>query len=189
VSRLVLIKHASPLVVPDVSSEQWRLSDKGRASCIPLAEQLRQYAPKLIVSSTEPKAVETAELIAAHLAIPHETAPHLHEHDRSNVPHMRSSDFISAVELFFRKPDQLVLGHETAQQAEQRFSRAVRNVLIEHPNDDIAIVSHGTVIALLLARHSDRTGFQLWRELGLPSFAVLETPAFKVAQIVAKVQA
>ena len=91
--KLILIKHAAPEVVPSVPSEQWRLSDKGRASCTPLAELVRPHAPKAIVSSTEPKAIETAELVAKHIGIGHTTAPDLHEHDRSGVPHMRSSEF------------------------------------------------------------------------------------------------
>ena len=184
-SKLILIKHAAPEVVPSVPSEQWHLSEKGRASCTPLAEQMRPFNPAIIVSSTELKAVETAELVAPKLGIPHSTARDFHEHDRSNVPHMRSSEFISAMELFFRKPDELVLGRETAQRAEARFTRAVQNVLQQH--QDVAIVSHGTVIALLLARYSDRSAFQLWRELGLPSFAVLDAPDMRIDNLVSKV--
>ena len=185
--KLILIKHAAPEVVPSVPPEQWHLSGKGRASCETLAEMLRPHGPKIIISSTEPKAVETAEAVAEKLGIGHQIAPDLHEHDRSNVPHMRSSDFISAVEWFFRKPDELVLGRETARQAEERFSRAVQNVLRDHSSDDIAVSSHGTVIALLLARHSDRKAFQLWRELGLPSFAVMETSPLKLLSVTARI--
>jgi broad specificity phosphatase PhoE len=185
--KLILIKHAAPEVVPSLPPEQWHLSDKGRASCDLLAEQIRPHAPKRILSSTEPKAIETAELVASRLGVQHGTAPDLHEHDRSNVPHMRSSEFISAVELFFRKPDELVLGRETARQAQERFSAAVQAVVKAHPDDEIAIVSHGTVIALLLARHSDRKAFQLWRELGLPSFAVLDAPDLRLMQMVTKI--
>jgi broad specificity phosphatase PhoE len=185
--QLILIKHAAPEVVPDLPSEKWRLSEKGRASCTPLAELVRPHGPKVIVSSTEPKAAETAELVAAQLGIPHSTARDLHEHDRSNVPHMRSSEFISAVELFFRKPDELVLGRETAQQAEVRFTRAVTSVVNQHTGQDLAIVAHGTVIALLLARHSDRTAFQLWRELGLPSLAVMDLPGLTLKHLVCRV--
>src|SRR4051812_1236089 len=102
--QLILIKHAAPEVVPSVPSEQWHLSERGRASCGPLSEKLRPFNPGVIVSSTEPKAVETAELVAKHLNLTSQTAPDLHEHDRHDVPHMRSSEFISTMELFFRRP-------------------------------------------------------------------------------------
>src|SRR5689334_5800556 len=97
--KLILIKHASPLVIPGTPPEKWKLSDKGRESCAPLAEALRPHALAAIVASEEPKARETAELVAAQLDVPVETAPGLHEHDRSNVPHMRSGEFISHMEV------------------------------------------------------------------------------------------
>ena len=145
--KLILIKHASPLVVPGKPPEQWRLSDQGRESCGPLAEKLRGHQPAVVVSSVEPKAIETAEFVAASLGVSHHTAPGLHEHDRSNVPHMRSGEFISMMELFFRRPDELVLGKETASEALARFSKAVDAVVSQHADQTIAIVSHGTVIA------------------------------------------
>src|SRR5687767_3511724 len=98
--KLVLIKHAPPQVVPGTPSEQWTLSDAGRAACGPLAERVRPHRPAAIVASVEPKARETAEIVGAALAVPVSTADDLHEHDRSNVPHLPSREFISMVELF-----------------------------------------------------------------------------------------
>jgi broad specificity phosphatase PhoE len=186
--NLILIKHAQPLVEPDVPSDQWRLSPRGVELCGPLAERLRALEPSVIISSREPKAVETAAAAAQRLKLPHEQANGLHEHDRSNVPHMRSAEFISMVELFFRKPDELVLGRETANQALARFSSAVDSVLNEHLQDNVAIVSHGTVIALFVAQHSERSGFELWRKLGLPSFVVLSRPELRVETIVDRIE-
>jgi len=183
--KLILIKHASPQVVPGVSPEKWHLSDRGRESCAALAEKLRSHQPGLIVSSTEPKAVETARLVAGELKISNQSAADLHEHDRSNVPHLRSGEFISMMELFFRRPDELVLGKETAQQAEQRFTDAIEKILKTHATvDSVAVVSHGTVIALFLARHLAQPPFQIWREMGLPSFVVLELPTYRVVETI-----
>ena len=185
--KLILIKHASPLVIPGAPPEKWKLSDKGRESCGPLAEAIRPHAPAIIVASEEPKATETAEIIGRSLGVAAETATGLHEHDRSNVPHMRSGEFISHMEVFFRKPTERVLGRESAVQALDRFESAVNGIVTKHPEGNIAVVSHGTVIALLAAEHSDRYGFELWREMGLPSFAVFELPGMELAEVVAKV--
>jgi broad specificity phosphatase PhoE len=185
--KLILIKHASPLVIPGTPPEKWKLSDKGRESCGPLAEAIRPHAPAVIVASDEPKARETAEILGQTLGVGVETSPGLHEHDRSNVPHMRSGEFISHMEVFFRKPTERVLGRESAVAALDRFESAVNNVIASRLGDgNIAIVSHGTVIALLAAEHSDRYGFELWREMGLPSFVVMELPGMEVRDIVAK---
>src|SRR4051794_23409459 len=126
--QLILIKHAAPEVDPDVPAERWRLSEKGRPACPPLAASLASYSPKRVVSSEEAKASETAKLVAQELGVPWETAAGLQEHDRSNVPHMRSGDFISTMELLFRKPQQLVLGRETASGALKRFRNAIDDV-------------------------------------------------------------
>ncbi len=185
--KLILIKHAAPLVDPQKSSEQWKLSEKGRESCNPLADAIREHNPTIIVSSEEPKAKETAQLLASQLGIPTETAKDLYEHDRSNVPHMRSGEFISHIELFFRKPDELVLGEETADEAQGRFESALHDVLEKHPTGNIAVVTHGTVLALFLAAHSDRNGFDLWREMGLPSFAVIGLPEMQLNQLIGRI--
>jgi len=183
-SKLILIKHASPLVDPAKPSDQWKLSEKGRASCDALAIELASHRLTLIVSSEEPKARETAELVARKLDVPFETASDLHEHDRSNVAHMRSGDFISMIELMLRKPDELVLGRETASDALARFEKAIATVATTHADKNVAIVAHGTVIALFLAAHGAGKAFDLWRRLGLPSFAVLALPDMKVESIV-----
>jgi broad specificity phosphatase PhoE len=177
--KLILIKHAAPEVMPGVPPEQWTLSEKGRAACVPLTERVAAHAPTVIICSEEPKAAETGKLVAERLAIPWQTAPGLHEHDRSNVPHLRSAEFISMMELFFRRPDELVLGRETARGARSRFESAVQDVLDQHPNETVAIVSHGTVIALMLEGTSARTPYQTWRAMGLPSFVALALPDFQ----------
>src|SRR4051812_18932416 len=181
---LILIKHAAPIVAPGVPSEEWTLSEQGKHACTPLAEAILPYAPVAVVASLEPKAAESGEILAARLGIPFETAEGLHEHDRSNVPHMPSREFISLVELFFRKPAERVLGRESADEALERFEQAVDDVLGRYSEQNVAIVSHGTVIALLLAEYGGGKGFELWRKMGLPSFAVLELPGRKVTRVV-----
>ena len=186
--KLILIKHAAPQVVPGTPSEQWTLSDAGRAACGPLAERVRPHQPVAIVASTEPKARETAELVAAALSVAVTTGDDLHEHDRSNVPHLPSREFISMVELLFRRPGELVLGKETAHGASARFRSAVDEVVLGHPDGNVAIVSHGTVIALLVAHHNPQLKpFELWRRLGLPSLVVLSLPELKLLEMVERV--
>jgi len=187
--KLILIKHASPFVIPGTPPEKWRLSDKGKEACLPLADAIKPLAPTVIVSSEEPKAIETAEIVANQLGVPHATAAGLHEHDRSNVPHMRSGEFISYVELFFRKPHERVLGRETADKCAARFDQAVKDALAKHPDETIAVIAHGTVLALFLAARGDgdADGFGWWRKLGLPSFVVLSLPELAIEKTVERV--
>src|SRR3954470_845340 len=109
--NLILVKHASPLKDSEKPAHEWRLSDDGRVAAGKLADQLREsdLAIDVIVTSDEPKAQETAEIIAGILGKPVETAIDLHEHDRSSVPVMPTRDFISSVAQFFKETNRLVL--------------------------------------------------------------------------------
>jgi broad specificity phosphatase PhoE len=181
--KLILIKHARPLIDPATPSDLWKLSEEGRAQSLTLASQIAQYQPAIILSSDEPKAIETAQIVANELKIPTESAVDLREHDRSNVPHMRSGEFISHVELFFRKPKERVLGKESAHEALGRFENAIDDVLAKHAEGNVAVVSHGTVIALFIEEHSERPGFGVWREMSLPSFVIFDLPEMRLTEM------
>lgn len=184
--NLLLIKHARPLVDPRQPSHEWKLSEPGRRDCAVLAERLLPFSPTRVFHSDEPKAVETARIIAGTFGIPAEHLNDIFEHDRTNVPHMPSGEFISHVELFFRKPDELVLGLETATECVARFDAAVRPLPGEFTDPCIAVVTHGTVLALWLESVGAGRGFDLWRRMGLPSWAVVDTDGWKVTEIVEK---
>jgi broad specificity phosphatase PhoE len=188
--NLILVKHASPQVVPGEPPERWQLSDEGRRRATALAERLATMPdrPAAVVSSEESKASQTAEVIAGALGVPMTTAPGLQEHERSTVPQMRSGEFISMVELMLRKPTELVLGEETAAEALERFDRAVSRLVEGHRDQTIAVVSHGTVIAMFVARHTHGAAFQIWREMGLPSYVVLSLPPFAVVERVNRIE-
>lgn len=171
---LILVKHSVPEIEPDRPANTWRLSQEGRLRARRLAEQLKDFQPELLVSSSEPKAKETAEIIARLLQIKVETVEELHEQDRTNVPYLSAEAFQVSIREFFRKPDELVFGKETANQAHTRFYRAVHSVLNDHRNRTVAIVAHGTVIALFVARLTGVGDLSLWNELGLPSFVALD---------------
>lgn len=184
--QIILVKHAAPVVVPGKSSDQWPLSAPGKEAASALAGDLKAFAAAHIVTSIEPKAVETGQLIAAGLGITAQTHQGLHEHERRTVPHLRTSDFLSLMAQVFRRKDELVLGEETANAALQRFTAAMESVCAKHPQGNLIVVAHGTVIALFLESISQEDGYRIWREMGLPSYAVVETPPWQMLQIVAR---
>ena len=184
--KLILIKHAKPVVNPDVPSDEWGLGDEGRERAAKMVDTLRPYEITALASSTEPKAKQTADVIASGLGCGVREVEGLHEHDRRNVPHMDTREFISAVAQFFRHPRRLVLGGETAEQAYKRFADAVDGV-IEAATGDVAIVTHGTVIALFANRRAHEDAFMLWRKMGLPSMIVFDLPTYDVLSVVDRV--
>lgn len=177
--KLILIKHARPQVVESIAAHEWHLSEEGREACKALAEVVRPHDPAVIVTSEEAKARETGELLAGALGKPLESAPGLAEHDRTNVPMMRSSEFLSALAMFFKEPNRLVLGRETADQAADRFDAAIKAVLARHTEGNVAVVTHGTVLALFASENGAGDPFLLYRQLGLPSVVVFSVPDYQ----------
>jgi broad specificity phosphatase PhoE len=186
-NKLILIKHSVPQIHPDMPSSQWELSDKGVALCTPLADLLAQHEIGAIVASEEPKALQTARLLVERLGVAVAIEADLREHDRTGVPHMETRDFISAVAQLFQQPAERVLGQETANQARVRFTGAVESCIARHSTGNLAVVSHGTVIALYLEAVTQLKGFSLWRAMGLPSYVVLNWPTRDVLESVYRV--
>jgi broad specificity phosphatase PhoE len=171
---LLLVKHSAPQIQVDRPTNTWRLSEEGQIRAHQLAEQLEDFAPEVLVSSDEPKAKETAEIVAAHLRLKMQVVPGLHEHDRSHVPFLSYDAFQSSIREFFQKPSELVFGDETADQAHTRFYQAVHSILTEHKDKTVVVVTHGTVISLFVSRLTGSSDLDLWNTLGLPSFVAID---------------
>jgi broad specificity phosphatase PhoE len=186
-TSLILIKHSVPEMVPGLPANRWHLAEAGRLRCRALADHLAPYCPDVLVASAEPKAAETAELVAGALHKPWHVAAGLHEHERSGVGWLDRAHFEAQVAEFFRRPDALVFGGETADQAHARFATAIGAVTAQFPAHSLAVVAHGTVISLFVARLTGVKPFPLWSRLGLPSFVVLSLPERELVSVVERV--
>lgn len=60
----------------------------------------------------------------------------------------------------------------------------MQSALEAHRDGDLAIIAHGTVIALFVAQRATVDPFDLWRRLGLPSLIVLSLPNCELLEIV-----
>jgi broad specificity phosphatase PhoE len=176
--RLILVKHAMPDIVPDAPPRTWQLSDAGREAAAMLADELAAYQPVAVITSVEPKAADTGAVIAACLGLPVRTATGLHEHERDAVAFDDIERFRGRIRQFFAEPATVVYGTETADAAHGRFEHAIRDVLARHPAGTLAVVAHGTVISLLVARANGIEPFLFWVGLDLPSFVVVERDTF-----------
>jgi broad specificity phosphatase PhoE len=171
---LILVKHSQPEIVETIPATEWVLSQEGKTRAYRLGERLKLFSPEVVISSSEPKAVQTARIISQSVGLPVQTMEALREHDRSNTSFLTKQEFASRIQEFFERPDELVFGSETADQAHDRFSSAVKSILHEVPDQTFLIVAHGTVISLFVARLTGVSAFSLWAELGLPSFVVVD---------------
>ncbi len=152
-----------------------------------LGERLKTYAPLRIVSSDEPKAMETGQIAAAEVGLECATVPDLFEHERKRIGFLSTQRFVDGVKELFMYPGQLVFGDETADQSYRRFASAVDTLLANTSTGNLAVITHGTVISLFASRRAGIDGFSLWQSLELPSFIVLSVPSFKLVNAVKRV--
>ena len=186
---LILVRHSITEPVPGQRSTEWELTEKGRKACKRLSIRLTPYRPDIFITSVEPKAQLTGKLTAEFLGIESKTGEGLHEHERANVPFFeRKEDFEAAVKRLFKQPDKRVFGEESADECFTRFNAAVERVVAEYPRKIVAIATHGTVMSLFIDRHSDHhNAAEVWQDLGMPAYAVLDTPSYRVLALVNQV--
>lgn len=160
---LLLVRHSAPEIDPEAPSEEWLLSEEGRRRCGPLAERLAAHAPRALLASTEPKARETAELIAPVLGLKVQLSDGLRETARRTVGWLRPEALEQSIRKLLERPAEVVFGEESAHAALARFEQAVAGL-----PDPAVVVSHGTVMSLYVAARTGRDPLELWRALELP---------------------
>jgi broad specificity phosphatase PhoE len=184
VATLILVRHSISRQQPGISAHLWQLTDEGIARCKVLAEQLKAYQPAVIVTSNEPKAQQTGALLAEILGTPLETEAALHEQLRETAPYSANeAEFRARIHELFAKPDELVFGEETGNQARVRFQQAIETILSRHPDQNVIAVTHGTVLSLFVAHVANLDPIAFWESLGMPAYVVFSLPDFKLATV------
>ena len=138
----------------------------------------------IIYSSSEAKAVETAKILAETLSLTHKVNPGLAEFDRPALSIVSEEDHFDRYEPLFTNPEEPYLGSESANAALERFESAIKEIIKEPLEDERLVVTHGTVMSLFLNKYNEELdGFDVWKKLGCPSYAVLSLPDFKVLEL------
>ncbi len=66
---LIFIKHSMPAREPGVPSREWRLSDVGRARCLPRAERFTVYQPVVVAARTSSVVVIVANSLCRFISV------------------------------------------------------------------------------------------------------------------------
>lgn len=146
------VTHPDVLIDPTVPVPEWPLSPRGRermtrALALPWIRGVRA-----VWCSTERKARDGAEILAAHLGMPIEELAELGENDRTATGYLSRAEFEAVADLFFSHPNESVRGWERALDAQRRIVAAIDEVLTASTDcgGDVAVVAHGGVGTLLL---------------------------------------
>ncbi|WP_304172383.1 histidine phosphatase family protein [Phenylobacterium aquaticum] len=171
--RLILVKHGQPKIDPDAAPTTWPLSDEGRAAATALAGKLDRFEPVALASSSELKAVQTAQAIAAVLGLPLSQDAGLGEQRNETGGFHDQQVFEALVARMFQEPHHLVLGEETGEAARRRFADALDRQMAAHPDGTLVVVAHGRVISLWAAQVLGVDAMPLWKHLGLATALVI----------------
>nr|WP_306266100.1 histidine phosphatase family protein [Pararhizobium sp. IMCC3301] len=143
------LSHPQVRIDPAVAVPHWGLSDLGRTRAERASRSEALADTTRIFSSSERKAVETADIFAAALRLPVEQKPATHENDRSATGFLDAALFEATADRFFQYPDTSIDGWERAIDAQSRIVAAIEDIIHEHSSGDILVVGHGAVGTLL----------------------------------------
>lgn len=167
---LHLVRHGRPLIIPGVPAAEWDLDPASYDDVWALRASDRLPTRAAWLTSPEPKAVQTAQLLTdADVGV----LPDLREHERAGE---WVEDFAGAVRRAFDDPDvPAVTGWEPLAACRARVVPAVRRVLVVHGDEDVVLVGHGTAWTLVVA---DLTGrppdLEHWASLAMPDVITLD---------------
>jgi broad specificity phosphatase PhoE len=160
--QVLLVRHAMPLIEPDVPADQWQLGDDGRAAARKLALALPR-AP-FALTSDEPKAQQTAEEVVAvrggTLTVDARVA-------ETRRPNAWDANFGELARQFVagRQHD----GWESQRAVVRRFDAAVREALAVSAEVPVVVVNHGQALTLWLSSiGAVRDAPRFWSDLAFP---------------------
>lgn len=172
-SNIVLIRHAAPTIVHSRASNGWGLSEEGRKAAAALAPKLLRFNFAEIFSSPEPKALQTAQIIADLTGSPVLTDVRLREHERGAAKFVGKEVFEAQIARIFDMPDKIAYGDESADAVHARFSAAIQDALARH-SGPVAAVTHGTAMTIYVSRLIGIAPMPFWTKLGMPTAIVVE---------------
>jgi len=172
--RLYLVRHASVTVRAALPPAQWHLSPEGRAAAGALADAPFWSGVRGIHASAEPKAIGTAQRIAARHGLPLRIEPELREVERP----WQDAGYAETARRYLA--GEAVAGWEARAEALARVRGCIESILARHAGLEVAVVSHGLALTLYL---SDLLGLdgeashRLWSAIGFPDLAVVDPEA------------
>jgi broad specificity phosphatase PhoE len=148
------LTHPQVRIDPAVPVPRWGLNDVGAVRAQTIATSRKFASTKLIVSSDETKALETAQPIATRLGLEVIVDEHARENDRSATGFLPPPEFEEVANQFFANPEHSIRGWERAIDAQSRIVKVCERAVARQSSGDILLVGHGGVGTLLFCHLS-----------------------------------
>lgn len=177
--QLYIIRHSKVQIDPSTNPTNWTLSDEGIHEARQLALRENWDHLKILYHSPEPKAEQTASIIAEIIGAQCKVHHGLRELEM-NAGFLQPAEFQTKVSDFLMgkaDPD-----FEDYEEAQQRIQGAVDFILNE-TNESTGIVSHGRIITALFSHlfHRRITPVE-WKSIKLPDLSVIDIPEWRVVR-------
>lgn len=175
--EVVLVRHAHADWVADearpLSSEGWRDAER----LVPLLEAT---APDALYSSPYPRARQTIEPLATHLAMPIEEIEGFRERTLADgaVPDFEGAMLASWQDFSLTFP-----GGESSNEAQERIHTAFWDLVERQPEGAALVATHGNVLALLFNRLDSAYHYEFWQSITWPDVFRLSVSAGEVVGV------
>ncbi|QGH34723.1 histidine phosphatase family protein [Gracilibacillus salitolerans] len=167
--RILLIRHCHAIGQHSDSP----LSKKGIQKAYELARQLERLSFQIdrIITSPYMRAQESIKPFASRQGIPVETDERLKERLLSEQP---VDDWIDILEESFQNFHFKLPGGESSNEAYKRAEQVLDECMKEELNENIIIVTHGNLLALMLQKFHVDFGFHEWKTLTNPDVFLIQ---------------
>lgn len=154
--KLILIRHGetSKNVAKSLHglNDQESLNETGKKQIQKTAIKVAEYSPSFIYSSTEKRALESAEILSQQLNIPFRPIDGMYERNWGTFTG-KPWDEVKAIldpmtleeRYLYVPPD-----GESWKTFEDRLIGAIKTITAKHPNETVIVVSHGGAIRALM---------------------------------------
>lgn len=143
------VTHPQVQIDPAVAVPKWGLSEFGRTRARQFSRLPSLGSTRVIISSGETKAIETACIISSAFGVDVEMRERTHENDRSATGFLEPQEFERTADAFFAEPFESVRGWERAIDAQNRIVAEFKEIIEQNDAGDILMVGHGAVGTLL----------------------------------------
>lgn len=167
IKKIYLIRHCK------TTGQEPRagLTNQGKENALELVPILEKCHIDHIISSPYKRAVQTIKPFSENIGIPIMIDENLEERVLSADP---MEDWLEQLERTFIERDLIFSGGESSNHALTRIQKVLDEVFENEQMQQVAIVSHGNILSLLINHYDPSFGFAEWQQMKNPDIFVLE---------------
>jgi 2,3-bisphosphoglycerate-dependent phosphoglycerate mutase len=176
-TTIYLVRHAHAHWSAD---EQRPLSDAGTSAASRVAALLSDRPIVAIYSSPSRRAFDTIAPLAERRRL---ACVVVHDLREREFPPVAAAAFDRAMQESWRQPNRAVPGAETNAAAAARGLAVLGDLRATHAGQQIAVSTHGTLLALMVNGLDSTRGFEFWRSLSFPDVYQLDFTADQLVRL------